>query len=116
MKIMKISKDRFRSLSSCSSKNGVLKIYDKRIKIKWEEEILNRSKNRRRGTSSLSGQEAANKRERHRQKRANKMTKLHSVGARCKFSIIPLSLFKENYQEFLSKCVKKISINDVYES
>lgn len=98
--------ERFKNLTSCLYDNkGSLEIYDKRIKIKWAEEVHSRKKNSRRrdALETLTGKFEENKRSNKKENRKSRYTKLHSVGARCKFSIIPLSLFKDNFKAFLNK-------------
>jgi hypothetical protein len=41
------------------------------------------------------------KKEKHRESRKKRKVKLYSAGARCMFSILPLSLVKDNIEELL---------------
>ena len=110
-----------------------MSIYDKRIKIRWPEGTIGpkrRKKDRRRARifnqkgvlflltlvaillffESPEGTESEyEKRERHKISRNSKMTKLHGVGSRCHFSILPFSLFQKYLQEMMLKNIINFS-------
>lgn len=91
-----------------------MSIYDKRIKIRWPEGTIGpkrKKKDRRRGTES-----EYEKRERHKISRNSKMTKLHGVGSRCQFSILPFSLFQKYLQKFKKECREEPIYNYVISS